>query len=64
MKSQRQAQRTLRRLVLHEDLEDVDVLRAREGVAADTDAEGLAEADLGRCVDGLVGEGTRTRDDT
>lgn len=58
------SRRTLGRLVLHEHLEDVDVLRARERVAADADAQRLAEADLGRRVDGLVSERARARDDT
>ena len=40
------------------------MLRARERVAADADAQRLAEADLGRRVDGLVRERARARDDT
>ena len=39
---------------------DIDVLRAGEGVAADTDDERLAESDTGRLRDGLVREGART----
>lgn len=40
------------------------MLRTGEGVAADADAERLAETDLGRRVDSLVREGARTRDNT
>mgnify|MGYP007026584018 CR=1 FL=1 len=40
------------------------MLRARERVAADADAQRLAEPDLGRRVDGLVRERARARDDT
>ena len=56
--------RTLGVRVLEEDLDDVDVRRAGERVAADADAERLPEADGGRLRDSLVREGTRARDDT
>lgn len=50
--------------VLEEDLEAVDEVGAAEGVTADTDDERLTETSLGGLVDGLVGEGTGTGDDT
>lgn len=50
--------------VLEEDLEAVDEVGAAEGVTADADDEGLAEAGLGGLVDGLVGEGAGAGDDT
>ena len=50
--------------VLEEDLKAVDEVGAAEGVTADTDDERLAEAGLGGLVDGLVGEGTGTGDNT
>ncbi len=50
-------------VVVEEELDEVDGGGAREGVAADADAEGLAEADLGSLVDGLVGEGAGAGDD-
>lgn len=50
-------------LVLDEDLEAVDEVCAAEGVAADADDEGLAEAGLGGLVDGLVGQGAGAGDD-
>jgi hypothetical protein len=50
--------------VLEEDLEAVDEVGAAEGVTADTDDERLTETGLGGLVDGLVGEGTGTGDDT
>lgn len=55
--------RTLGRLVLHEDLEHVDVLRPGEGVAANAHAQRLAEANLGRRVDGLVRQRAGARHD-
>ena len=48
--------------IVEEQFYDIDVLRAGEGVTADTDDERLAESDTGRLRDGLVREGTRTRD--
>ena len=56
--------RTLGIGVVEEQLHDVDVLGAGEGVTADTDDERLAKANTGRLRDGLVGERARTRDDT
>ena len=50
--------------VLEEDLKAVDEVGAAEGVTADTDDERLAKAGLGGLVDGLVGEGAGTGDDT
>lgn len=50
--------------VLEEDLEAVDEVGAGEGVTTDTDDEGLTKASLGGLVDGLVGQGTGTGDDT
>lgn len=50
--------------VLKEDLQAVDEVGAGEGVTADTDNERLTKAGLGGLVDGLVGQGTRTGDDT
>jgi hypothetical protein len=49
--------------VIKEDLEHINVLRARERVATNTDTERLAETGSGRLCDGLVGERARTRDD-
>lgn len=53
----------VRLLILEEDLEAVDEVGAAEGVAADADDEGLAEAGLGGLVDGLVRQGAGARDD-
>ncbi|KAI6771004.1 hypothetical protein HG531_009859 [Fusarium graminearum] len=50
--------------VLGEDLEAVDEVGAGEGVTANTDDERLTETGLGGLVDGLVGQGTGTGDDT
>jgi len=50
--------------VFEEDLEAVDEVCAGEGVTTDTDNERLTETGLGGLVDGLVGESTRTGDDT
>lgn len=49
---------TLCSIILQESLDDIDVLRSREGVTADTDAERLSEPDAGRLVNGLVGQGS------
>lgn len=51
-------------LVLEEDLEAVDEVGAREGIATNADNKGLAQTSLGGLVDGLVGQGARTGDDT
>ena len=50
--------------VLEEDLEAVNEVGAGEGVTADTDDERLTETSEGGLVDGLVGQGTGTGDDT
>ena len=50
--------------VLEEDLDHIDVLRAREGVPTNTDTERLAEANVGRLCDGLVCECSGARDNT
>ena len=50
--------------VLEEQFYDVDMFRAGEGVTTNTDDEGLTEANAGCLRDGLVREGSRTRDDT
>lgn len=50
--------------VLEEDLQAVDEVGAGEGVTADTNDERLAKTSLGGLVDGLVGQGTGTGDDT
>ena len=55
---------TLSVRVLQEDLDDVKVGSAREGVTANADTQRLAKADVGRLRDSLVREGTRARDDT
>lgn len=39
------------------------MLSTREGVTTDTNAKRLAQANVGRLRDGLVRQGTRTRDD-
>ena len=49
--------------VLKEQFYHIDMLRAGEGVTADTDDERLAKSDTGRLRDGLVREGARARDD-
>ena len=46
-----------------EQLERVDVGGADDGVAADADGGGLADAALRELIDGLVGEGAGARDD-
>lgn len=51
-------------LVLKEDLETVNEVGTGKGVTSDTDNEGLTETDLGGLVNGLVGEGTGSRNDT
>jgi hypothetical protein len=48
--------------VLVEEGEAVDEVGAVDRVAADADGGGLAEAEGGQLVDGLVGEGARARD--
>ena len=48
---------TLAGVVLEEKLDEVKRRGTREGVSADTNADGLAEADVGRLGDCLVGEG-------
>lgn len=55
---------TVRLLILEEDVETVDEVGAGEGVTADADDEGLAEAGLGGLVDGLVCQGAGAGDDT
>ncbi len=55
---------TLRAGVVEEQFDDVDVLRAREGVTADADDERLAETNASRLCDGLVCERAGTGDDT
>lgn len=50
--------------VLEEDLQAVDEVGTGEGVTTDTDNERLTKAGLGSLVDGLVGQGTGTGDDT
>ena len=55
---------TVSLLILEEDLEAVDEVGAAEGVTTNTDDEGLTEAGLGSLVDGFVGQGTGSRDDT
>ena len=55
---------TLGSRILEEQFYDVNVLRAGEGVAANANNEGLAEANPGRLCDGLVRQGSRTRDNT
>ena len=55
---------TLSVRVLQEDLDNVKVGSAREGVTADADTQRLAKADVGRLRNSLVCEGTRPRDDT
>lgn len=50
--------------VLQEDLQAVDEVGAGEGVTTDTNDERLTKTGLGGLVDGLVGQGTGTRDDT
>lgn len=54
---------TLSVVVFQEELEDVDVLRAGEGVAANTDTERLAKANRRRLRDSLVRERARARND-
>ena len=48
---------------LNENFETVDEVGSVEGVAADTDAQGLAEADLGALVHSLVGQSSGPGDD-
>jgi len=55
---------TLSLLVLHEDLESINKVRAVEWVATDADAKGLAKAGRGRLGDGLIGEGAGAGDDS
>lgn len=55
---------TLRLVVIEEELDEVEGGGAGVRVTADADADGLAETNVGRLGDGLVGEGTRARDDT
>ena len=46
-----------------EDFEAVDEGRSVERIAADADAQRLAETHLSGLIDGLVGERARARDD-
>ena len=55
---------TLSVRVLQEDLDDVKVGSAREGVTANADTQRLAKTDVGCLRNSLVREGTRPRDDT
>jgi hypothetical protein len=57
-------ERTLGSLILHEHLQDINVLTSREGVTSDTHAKRLSKSNLRRRVNRLVSEGSRTRDDT
>lgn len=50
--------------VIQEDLEDVDVLGARERITTDAYAERLAESDEGGLVHGFVCEGSRAGHNT
>ena len=50
---------TLGSRIFEEQFYDVNVLRAGEGVTADTNDERLAKTSAGRLRDGLVREGTR-----
>src|SRR5262249_14142075 len=50
--------------VLREQLEGCGVVGADDGIAADADAGGLADAQGRELIDGLVGEGPAAADDT
>lgn len=50
--------------VLQQDFEGVDVGGSREGISSDSNDERLSESDSGGLVNGLVVEGSRTRDDS
>lgn len=54
---------TISLTILKEDSQAVDEVGSGEWVTADTDDEGLAKTALGGLVDGLVGEGSGTRND-
>src|SRR6185503_6253855 len=49
--------------VVHEELDDVQVRRAIDGIAANADASGLAGAAGGQLPDRFVGESAATADD-
>lgn len=51
-------------LVLKEDTEAVNEVGSGEGVTADTDNKRLAKAGLGGLVDGFIGEGTGSGNNT
>ena len=55
---------TLRAGIVKEEFYDIDVLRAGERVAANSDDERLAEANASRLRDSLIREGTGAGDDT
>lgn len=50
--------------VANEDIEAIDKVGAVEGISSDSDAERLAEADVGGLVDGLVGQSSGSRHDS
>lgn len=56
--------RTFGVVILEEQLDDIDVLGTGEGVASDTNAEGLTETDTSGLGDGLVCQRAGARDDT
>ena len=41
--------------IFGEELQDIDELHARDGIAADADAGGLADAELRELMHGLIG---------
>lgn len=55
---------TISLLVLKEDLQAVNEVGAGERIATDTNDEGLTESSLSGLVDGLVGQGTGTGNNT
>lgn len=55
---------TIRLLILQENLQTIDKVCAREGITSNTYDERLAKACLCGLVDGLVGQGSRSRDNT
>ena len=55
---------TFCRIVLEEDLDDIEVLGSREWITTNSNAKGLPEPDAGCLSDSLVRQCTRPRDDS
>ena len=55
---------TLRLRIREEDFETIDEVGSVEWISSNTNAQRLPESDRGRLVDSLIGQSSRSRDDT